>query len=216
MAAQKSNWGKELRMGGGATWGTSGRLSGGHHIKPEDFNRTGRRSDGLTKDDDPKQTGVRSNEEVRRTGKISDRQKILDYPKSTLGNSDEQIRPENVKPKTEIHMKLKDKVDASSEETVLSVELRSVAKKLDDQTIPDHQLPVPEDQKGVAEVNLQTVSNSDGEEEEKMIDHFPENNVATQCQEETNRKLSNDICNNGIASEPTTNAPVSSHKSLRI
>ena len=162
-------------MGEGATRGTSGRLSGGHHIKPEDFNRTGRRSDGLTKDDDPKQTGVKSNEDVRRTVRILDSQKILDDPKSTLGNSDEQIRLENVEPKTETQMKLKDKVDASSEETVLSVELRSVVKKLDAQTIPDHQLPVPEDQKGVAEVNLQTVSNSDGEEEEKLIDHFPEN-----------------------------------------
>ena len=94
-------------MGEGATRGTSGRLSGGHHIKPEDFNRTGRISDGLTKYDDPKQTGVRSNEDVRRTGRISDSQKILDDPKSTLGNSDEQIRLENVKSKTETQMKLK-------------------------------------------------------------------------------------------------------------
>ena len=57
---------------------------------------------------------------------------------------------------------------------------------------------------------------SEGGEKAKTIDILQEDHVATQCQEVTNRKLSYDICDNAIASEPTTIASVSSHKSLRI
>ena len=217
MAAQKSNWGKELRMGEGAakaSRSTTGRLSGGHHSKPEDFNRTGRRSDGLSNGEDSKRTGVRSNEDVRETDRISDDQKIPAVPKSTLGN--EQIKPGDVEPKRETEIKSKDKVKCS-EETILSADLRRGV----DQSRQYHQPPGagqtgPEDQRGVAEVNLQTVSVSEGGEKEKTINHFRENNLATQCQEVTNQKLSDDICNNAIASEPTTIVSVSSHKSLRI
>ena len=106
MAAQKSNWGKELRMGEGGTKlkkrGTAGRISG-DLIKPEDFDKTGRRSDGHMKGEDSKQTGVRLNEDVSGTGRISDDQKILDDSKSTLRNSDEEVEP-----KTETEIKLND------------------------------------------------------------------------------------------------------------
>ena len=108
MVAQKSNWGKELRMGEGAVAAkarrrsTTGRLSGGHHSKPEDFNRTGRRSDGLTNEEDSKRTGKRSNEDVRGTGRIPDDQKILDGPQSQLGDevSNQKTLNQNKKLKT--------------------------------------------------------------------------------------------------------------------
>ena len=212
MAAQKSNWSKELRMGEGAAKpsgrSTTGRLSaGGHHSKPEDFNRTARRSDGLTNEEDSKRTSVRSNEDVRGAGRISDDQKILGGRKSTLGNEKE------VEPKRETQIKSKDKVkcDASSEETVLSADLRAGGEKLEVQSRLYHQSPAA-CQTGPDEVN----SVSEGEDREKTIDIFQEDHVATQCQEVTNRKLSYDICDNAIASEPTTIASVSSHKSLRI
>ena len=209
MAAQKSNWGKELRMGEGGTKlkkkGTAGRISG-DLIKPEDFDKTGRRSDGHMKGEDSKQTGVRLNEDVSGTGRISDDQKILDDPKSTLRNSDEEVEP-----KTETEIKLN---DASS---VMSDDLRmSAANELGDQTRVYYQVPRgqtgPEDQKEVAEVILQTVSMSDGEEQEKNVDHFQKHYIATQREEVRNQKLSNDM-----PGELTMMAaPVSSHKSLRI
>ena len=208
MAAQKSNWGKELRMGEGGTKpkkrGTAGRISG-DLIKSEDFNRTGRRSDGHTKEENSKRTGVRLNEDVSGTGRISDDQKILDDPKSTLRNSDEEVEP-----KTETEIKLEDAC------SVLSDDLRrSAAKELGDQTRVYYQVPRgqrgPEDQKEVAEVILQTVSMSDGEEQEKNSDHFQKHDIATQREEVRNQKLSNDM-----PSELTMMAPVSSHKSLRI
>lgn len=193
---------------------TTGRLSGGHHSKPEDFNRTGRRSDGLTNEEDSKRTGARSNEDVRGTGRIPDDQKILDGPQSPLG--DEEIKPEDVEPKQETQNKSKMKCDVSSEGT--SADLRSGGgERLEEQTRQHHGAcqTGTEDHRGVAVVNLQTVSVSEGGEKEKTMDNFRENNVATQCQV-TNRKLSCDICNNATTREPSTIVSVSSLKSLRI
>ena len=186
---------------------TTGRLSGGHHSKPEDSNRTARRSDGLTNEEDSKRTSVRSNEDVRGAGRISDDQKIFGGRKSTLGNEKE------VKPKRETQIKSKDKVkcDARSEETVLSADLRAGGEKPEVQIRLYHQSPAA-CQTGPDEVN----SVSEGGEKAKIIDIFQEDHVATQFQEVTNRKLSYDICDNAIAREPTTIASVSSHKSLRI
>ena len=206
MAGQKSNWGKELRMGEGGPKpkkrGTAGRISG-DLVKPEDFDGYGRRSGGHMKEEDYKRTSDRLNEDVSGAGRIADDQKMLDDPKSTLGNSDEEVEP---KTETEINLK-----DASS---VLSDDLRrSAAKELGDQTrVPGGQTR-PEDQQGIAEVILQqTVSMSDVEEQEKNIDHFQKHNVAAcQRQEVRNQKLSNDM-----PSELTTTSSVPSRKSLRI
>ena len=207
-AAQNSNWGKELRMGEGESAASkrrrsvTGRLSGGHHhSKPEDFMRTGRRSDGLTNEEDSMPNGARSKEDVRGRGRISNDQNILGGPKSksTLGNE-----PEDVEAEEEAKMKSKEKVkcDPSSEETVLSVDLMSGAKKLDDQTRLYQSPAEPEDQMVVA---VATLSVSERGEREKTI-------AATQFQQVTNQKLSSDICKN----EPKTIVSLSSHKSLRI
>ena len=217
MAAQNSNWGKELRMGDGERKASkrrsvTGRLSGGHHhSKPEDFMRTGRRSDGLTNEEDSKPIGARSKEDVRRK---SNDQNILGGPKS---KSTPGHKPEDLEAEEEAKTKSKEKVkcDASSEETVLSVNLMSGAEKLDDETrlyqSPGGQAG-PEDQMVVAVVTLQNLSVSEEGERETTIERFRENNVATQFQKVTNQKLSHDICKN----EPKTIVSLSSQKSLRI